>query len=149
LEAEFETMTLSVAPDGAAPDGSDVRVLLQLKGGGMAHFQLGANRTSRAVAHRSVNEIWYILNGAGEMWRKTKDRQETVPLAPGTCISIPVGTHFQFRSSGPDPLEAVGITMPPWPGEAEAFHVAGPWSPDVTTGSHDLADQNDHQRIPQ
>jgi len=29
----------------------------------MAHFKLGPGRVSRAVAHHSVEEIWYILRG--------------------------------------------------------------------------------------
>ena len=56
--------------DVVAPDGSEVRVLLQLARGGMAHFELGAHRVSRAVAHHSVDEIWYILRGHGQMWRR-------------------------------------------------------------------------------
>jgi mannose-6-phosphate isomerase-like protein (cupin superfamily) len=93
----------------------------------MAHFELGAGRVSRAVAHRSVEEIWYILGGQGQMWRRQGDRQETVPLRPGTCISIPRGNHFQFRADGSGPLTAVGVTMPPWPGDDEAYEVSGIW----------------------
>lgn len=52
-----------------------------------------------------------------------------VPVRSGTCISIPRGTHFQFRSFGPEPLSAIAITMPPWPGEGEALAVPGPWQP--------------------
>jgi mannose-6-phosphate isomerase-like protein (cupin superfamily) len=49
----------------------------------------------------------------------------------GVCLTIPHGTHFQFRSSGQVPLAAVGVTMPPWPGEGEAIVVPGPWAPTV------------------
>ena len=123
----FDTMRLPGARDIVAPDGSDVRVLLQLAGGSMAHFELAAGRTSRAVAHRSVAELWYILQGRGQMWRLEDDRQETVTLEPGTCLSIPAGTHFQFRSTGETPLAAVAVTMPPWPGDGEAREVPGAW----------------------
>ena len=123
----FDTMRLPGARDIVAPDGSDVRVLLQLSGGSMAHFELAAGRTSRAVAHRSVAELWYILQGRGQMWRLEDDRQETVTLEPGTCLSIPAGTHFQFRSTGETPLAAVAVTMPPWPGDGEAREVPGAW----------------------
>jgi len=126
----FDTMRLPGARDVIAPDGSDVRVLLQLTGGGMAHFELAAGRVSHAVAHRSVDEIWYILHGRGQMWRRRAGRQETVPLQPGTCVSIPAGTHFQFRSTGGGPLAAIGVTMPPWPGEDEAYRVRGEWPAD-------------------
>ena len=127
---EFDTRQLPGGRDVVAPDGSDVRVLLQLARGGMAHFELGARRASRAVAHHSVDEIWYILRGHGQMWRRQAGREETVPLRPGTCISIPAGTHFQFRSTSGGPLAAVGVTMPPWPGEHEAYEVDGPWPAD-------------------
>jgi mannose-6-phosphate isomerase-like protein (cupin superfamily) len=127
----FDTVRLPTGCDDIAPDGSCVRVLLQLSRGGMAHFELGAGRVSRAVAHHRVEEIWYILSGRGEMWRRRGDRQETVPLAAGTCLSIPAGTQFQFRSSGDGPLSAVAVTMPPWPGPDEAYGVSGEWPPDL------------------
>jgi mannose-6-phosphate isomerase-like protein (cupin superfamily) len=120
-------MQLPAAPDAVAPDGSDVRVLLRLGRGSMAHFELGAGRVSRAVAHRTVEEVWYILGGQGQMWRRQGDRQETVPLRPGTCVSIPQGTHFQFRADDDGPLTAIGVTMPPWPGADEAYEVPGTW----------------------
>jgi mannose-6-phosphate isomerase-like protein (cupin superfamily) len=53
--------------------------------------------------------------------------EEVVELFPGVSLSIPAGTHFQFRSLGEDALEAIGVTMPPWPGAEEAFDVAGIW----------------------
>ncbi len=65
------------------------------------------------------------------MWRKLEDREETVDLRASLCLTIPVGTHFQFRSFGYEPLSAVGVTMPPWPGEDEAIIVEGPWEPTV------------------
>lgn len=124
---DFSTKRLPVARDAVAPDGSDVRVLLQLKAGGMAHFELGPGKVSRAVAHRTVEEIWFFLSGRGEMWRKQEDREEVVPVEPGVCLTIPCGTHFQFRSFGYEPLAAIGVTMPPWPGEGEAYEVVGKW----------------------
>src|SRR5262245_20996028 len=126
---DFETRALPALPDTVAPDGSDVRVLLRLGRGSMAHFELAAGRVSRAVAHRAVEEIWYILSGQGEMWRCRGERQETVPLQPGTCLAIPAGTHFQFRAAACGPLTAVSVTMPPWPGPEEAYDVPGAWPP--------------------
>jgi mannose-6-phosphate isomerase-like protein (cupin superfamily) len=135
VDQSFGTMRLPATPDAVAPDGSDVRVLLQLSRGGMAHFELAPGRVSRAVAHHHVEEIWYIVRGYGQMWRRQGERQETVPLAPGTCLSIPAGTHFRFRAAdegtvatGAGPLTAVGVTMPPWPGDDEAYEVTGAWS---------------------
>ena len=93
----------------------------------MAHFELAAGQVSRPVAHHSVDEIWYVLHGRGQMWRRQAQRQETVPLRAGTCVSIPAGTHFQFRADRSGPLAAVGVTMPPWPGADEAYEVPGAW----------------------
>ncbi len=124
----FETRSLPVEPDVTAPDGSNVRILLALKGGSMAHFELPAGEISIAVAHKTVEEIWYFLGGQGEMWRKFDDHEEIIRVGAGVCITIPVGTHFQFRSFGPQSLSAVAVTMPPWPGEDEAYFVKGQWN---------------------
>jgi mannose-6-phosphate isomerase-like protein (cupin superfamily) len=127
----FETLALTAAPLVKAPDGSDVRPLLSLAGGSLAHFELAAGKTSIAVAHRSVEEIWFVIGGRGEMWRKGQEREEITALAPGVSLTIPLGTEFQFRSFGPEPLAMVAITMPPWPGEGEAYVVEGKWPPSV------------------
>jgi mannose-6-phosphate isomerase-like protein (cupin superfamily) len=50
-----------------------------------------------------------------------------VALEQGVCLTIPLGTSFQFRSFGPEPLAAVGVAIPAWPGDDEAFAVPGPW----------------------
>lgn len=128
---KFETRLLPKDRNAIAPDGSEVRSLLRLKGGGMAHFQLAPGETSRAVMHRTVEEIWFFISGQGEMWREQDGESQTVEVYPGVCISIPVGVRFQFRSLGHDPLEAIGVTIPPWPGAGEALFVDGPWQPTV------------------
>jgi mannose-6-phosphate isomerase-like protein (cupin superfamily) len=123
----FETKRISPTPDVTAPDGSDVRLLLSLKGGSMAQFELAPGRVSRAAVHKTVEEIWYFIAGKGQMWRKLGVQEEVVDVQTGVCITIPVGTHFQFRSMGEEPLMAVAITMPPWPGDEEASFVQGIW----------------------
>lgn len=131
----FSTTRLPASPDAVAPDGSDVRVLLGLGGGGLAHFELAAGQTSIAVTHRTVEEIWFFLTGRGEMWRKLGGHEAVVPVDPGVCLTIPLGTHFQFQSLRSEPLAAIGVTMPPWPGEGEASEVPGPWTPTVRRGA--------------
>jgi mannose-6-phosphate isomerase-like protein (cupin superfamily) len=124
----FETKRLPEEWDEIAPDSSKVRKLLALEGGSMAHFELPAGDTSIAESHRTVGEIWYFLSGRGEMWRKAGDQEEIVEVEPGVCLTIPVGTAFQFRSFGDESLTAIGATTPPWPGEDEAIAVPGKWS---------------------
>lgn len=127
----FATMRFPATVAAVALDGSDVRVLLGLRDGGMAHFELAAGWTSRAVTHRTVEEIWVCVSGRGEMWRRQGEREEVVRVEPGVCLTIPLGTHFQFRSLGREPLGAVAVTMPPWPGDGEATVVPGRWQPTV------------------
>jgi mannose-6-phosphate isomerase-like protein (cupin superfamily) len=124
----FETKRLPAQRDAIAPDGSDVRILLSVKAGSMAHFELAPDQISRAVTHRTVDEIWFVISGRGQMWRKQDGHENVVDLDPGMCLTIPLGAHFQFRSLSHEPLAAIGVTMPPWPGEGEAIYVPGAWT---------------------
>jgi mannose-6-phosphate isomerase-like protein (cupin superfamily) len=129
-EARPTDAILPVVHDAVAPDGSLVRLLTRLPSGSMAHFELGSDETSVPQQHRTVSEIWYVLAGLGQMWRRGPDGATSeIDLRPGVALTIPVGTSFQFRNTGRIPLEAIGVTMPPWPGEDEAFDVDGPWKP--------------------
>ena len=124
----YASLALPRAPTALAPDGSEVRVLLGLAAGGMAHFSLAPGRVSKAVEHRSVEEIWYVVAGRGAMWRRHGVHEAVVVLEPGMCLTIPLGTRFQFRADeGTEALAAIAVTMPPWPGADEAFAVDGPW----------------------
>ena len=97
----------------------------------MAHFTLPPGAVSIAVAHRTIEEVWYFISGQGRMWRQVGSLEEIVDVEPGFSITIPVGTHFQFRCDGEEPLAAVGVAMPPWPGANEAYEVKGPWQATV------------------
>ena len=127
----FETKQIAAAADVIAPDGSEVRILCRVSRGSLAHFTLPPQAVSKAVAHRTVEEVWYVISGRGCMWRKSGEHEEITDLRPGLSLTIPTGTHFQFRCEGPEPLTIVGVTMPPWPGEEEAFYVEGKWRASV------------------
>ena len=128
---DFETKELPAEITEIAPDGSNVRLLLALASAVMAHYELPPNETSQAVTNRTVEEIWYFISGRGEMWRKQRDTEEVVPVEAGVCITIPLGTRFQFRTLGEESLEAVGVVIPPWPGPTEAMVVEGRWTPTI------------------
>ncbi|CAF1089917.1 unnamed protein product [Adineta steineri] len=128
----FQTKRLPINPDIVAPDGSLVRNLLSTNGGSMAQFDLPPGMISNAVEHRNVYEIWYFLSGQGEFWRKQNDKEEVVNVDSNVCITIPVGTQFQFRTIGQKTLVAVAITMPPWPGNDEAMPRQGIWNASLT-----------------
>jgi len=123
----FETRQINSTPDVMAPDGSEVRILCQMARGSMAHFTLPPGAVSIAVAHRTIEEVWYFISGRGRMWRRLTGEEEIVAVGPGCSVTIPIGAHFQFRSDGAEPLTAVGVAMPPWPGAEEVYAVEGPW----------------------
>lgn len=126
-ERGFATLAAAQAPVVSAPDGSSVQVLLRLPGGSMATFTLQPGQVSAAVTHRSVEELWYVIAGRGRMWRRDAVHEAIVALEPGLCLSVPLGTAFQFRCEGDAPLVAVAVTMPPWPDEGDAMEVNGAW----------------------
>jgi mannose-6-phosphate isomerase-like protein (cupin superfamily) len=123
----FTSRMLPAAPDAVAPDGSQVRVLTATGRGSMAHFTLPSGAVAHAVAHRTVDEVWFFLSGEGRMWRRLGEQEETLAVSPGMSLTLPVGTQFQFRCDGDAPLVAVGVTMPPWSNADEAYPVDGPW----------------------
>ena len=110
-----------------APDGSEIRELVRVSGGSMVHCTLPVGATSLAVTHRTVEEVWFVVSGRGQVWRKRDAQDSVVDASPGVSLSIEVGTHFQFRNTGDEPLCIVITTMPPWPGENEAVPVEGKW----------------------
>jgi mannose-6-phosphate isomerase-like protein (cupin superfamily) len=128
---ELDARALGQEPDVIAPDGCEVRILARTGRGSMAHFSLGPGQVARAVAHRTVEEVWYFLAGRGRMWRRLGETEEITEVAPGLSLVIPLGARFQLRKDGQAPLAAVAITMPPWPGEDEAYFVEGRWPASV------------------
>jgi mannose-6-phosphate isomerase-like protein (cupin superfamily) len=121
------TRMISNVADAIAPDGSEVRFLSASDRGSMAEFRLPPWKVSVAVTHRTVEELWFFTGGIGRLWRRNENAEEITQIVPGLSISIPVGTHFQFRNDGTEPLRAIGTTMPPWPGMDEAYAVEGIW----------------------
>ncbi len=123
----FETKNLSADYDELAPDTSEIRVLLRTWSGSTAHGTLPVGAVALAIVHRTIDEIWYVLSGRAEIWRKQGDHEDVIEAGPGTSLTIPVGTHFQFRTAGDEPFRFVMFTMPPWPGDDEAVRVPDHW----------------------
>jgi mannose-6-phosphate isomerase-like protein (cupin superfamily) len=121
---------ISDDPDAVAPDGSKVRELVRLPTGSMAQFELDPHAVSIAHRHRTVNEIWFVSEGQGQISLRQGQRARLfVDLVPGVSVAIPAGTVFQFRNNGEVALKIIGVTMPPWPGKSEALPADGPWEP--------------------
>lgn len=123
----FTTTTPADAYDVLAPDGSEIRFLATLGGASAVHCTLPAGSVSKAVTHRTVEEVWYFVSGTGEVWRKEGETEEVTAVEPGMCLTIPLGTDFQFRADDAGPLVFFIVTLPPWPGEDEAVPVEDHW----------------------
>ena len=121
------TKELGVEHDVLAPDTSEIRLLVSTSRGSMAHGSLPPGRVSLAIVHRTVEELWYVTEGRGQVWRKHGDDELVIDVTAGTALTIPTGTHFQFRTVGSEPLRFIMCTMPPWPGEHEAVRVPDYW----------------------
>ena len=129
----MQSASLPPEPQATAPDGSAIRFLLKGNRGELNHFTLPPHQTSTAVVHRTIEEIWYVLEGQGQVWRQEETREEILDLSPGVSFDIPTGTRFQFRNTGLEPLSVLIATMPSWPGDNEAIPVDGPWTPTPQT----------------
>ncbi|MCA1646125.1 MAG: cupin domain-containing protein, partial [Chloroflexi bacterium] len=103
---EWQTKRVGADRDVLAPDGSEIRRLVQVRGGSLVFCTVPPGQVTRAVQHRSVEEVWYCVSGAGELWRRdpANATEEIVALEAGTAATIPLGTAFQFRAADARPL---------------------------------------------
>ena len=116
-------------PDAIAPDGSEIRLLADGRHSAtkssMVEVTLPAGQVSRPVYHRTVEEIWYILEGGGYVWRCPPGAGlASIPpqaVSPGDALVIPTGWRFQFAATADAPLRFLCHTTPPWPGDDEAI----------------------------
>lgn len=121
--------TLPDTPDAKSPAGADIRFIMDGTTGNMIHSTVPAGQVNRATVHATVSEFWYVLEGEGEIWRRDATDENVTHLTAGISIDIPVGTAFQYRNTGSQPLKFICISMPPWPGDDEASHLEGAWTP--------------------
>src|SRR5262245_48192914 len=114
-------------PDAKSPAGADIRFVMACEAGNMIHSTVPPQQVNRATMHATVSELWFVLEGRGEIWRDDGDESCVTALVPGTSVDIPVGTAFQYRNTGDADLTFICVSMPPWPGDSEATYVEGKW----------------------
>lgn len=112
-------------PDTIAPDGSEIRLLATTAQGAtrasLSEVRLAPGAVSRPVRHRSVEEIWHVTAGQGQVWRCPPDGEAgALDVRPGDTLAIPTGWSFQFRAAPDAELRFLCFTSPPWPGADEA-----------------------------
>ena len=129
----MKTVHLDTAERGRSPLGAHIRYLMDGPHGNMIHSTVPPGMVGRACHFRSIDEYWFILSGLGEIWRRAPDGTESfTELQPGVSVDIPLGTAFQYRCRGGEPLTFICTALPPWPGDDEAVLLDGPWVPDTT-----------------
>jgi mannose-6-phosphate isomerase-like protein (cupin superfamily) len=130
----MQTRSFPSTPDGRSPAGAEIRHLIDGETGSMIHSTVLPGQVNRATVHATVSEFWHVISGEGQLWRRDATGEETTVLAAGISIDIPVGTVFQYRCTGDDPLQFLCVSMPRWPGHTEATFVEGPWTPNAPEG---------------
>lgn len=130
----MQTHPFPSTPQGRSPAGAEIRSLMHGETGDMIHSTVPPGQVNRATIHATVSEFWYVLSGEGQIWRRDGSGEQTTDLTPGVSIDIPVGTAFQYRCNGLEPLQFICVTMPPWPGHHEATIIEGPWTPNAPEG---------------
>ncbi len=103
-------------------DGSTIRSLLDLSNAPVAHQSL-AEATLAAGAstvrhhHRVSEEIYYLVEGRGEMEIDGEVREVGV----GDAILIPPGAWHRITASPDGPLRLLCACAPPWSAEDTLF----------------------------
>ena len=112
-------------PDAIAPDGSEITFLVgDARRASLVEVRLAAGGTTRPVRHRTVEEIWYVLAGAGRVWRRPPSGAAVIDdVGSGRTLVIPTGWSFQFQAGPAADLRFLCYTSPPWPGDEEAERV--------------------------
>jgi len=82
-------------------DGSEIRELLahrnsSIRNQSLAEASLRVGQSTRPHYHPKAEEIYYILQGQGEMRIEGEER----PVGPGDAIAIPPGKSHQILQKG-------------------------------------------------
>src|SRR5688572_7446243 len=101
----IQTRPFPEAPDAKSPAGAEIRYLMEGATGNMIHSSVPPYQVNRGTIHATVIEFWHVLSGRGEIWRRKGGTEELAVLEPGVSIDIPVGTAFQYRCIGAEPLQ--------------------------------------------
>ncbi len=115
----------------SAPDGSKVTVLARGARASSCIAVLPAQSASRTVMHQTVEELWYVMRGHGEIFCQAINDGTPFQVEAGHSFVIPPQTAFQFRTTSSE-LEVLITTIPAWPGDEEGLVCeGGPWPPTV------------------
>jgi len=96
-------------------DGSEIRELLAHRNSVIAHQSLAEARLPPGAAttphrHEQTEEIYYILEGSGQM----RVGDSLAAVGPGDAIAIPPGSSHQITNTGSSVLKFLCCCAPPY-----------------------------------
>jgi mannose-6-phosphate isomerase-like protein (cupin superfamily) len=109
----MDIVNLNSAPPFITKDGSEIRELLAHRNSAIANQSLAEARvpvgvTTIAHYHIRTEEIYYLLEGEGEM----QIEGEWHHVRPGDAIAIPPGKIHQIKNPGPNELRFLCCCAP-------------------------------------
>lgn len=118
----MEVHSLAGAEPFVTADGSTIRELFGLPTGGVDHQSLAEATLAPGQAtqrhyHRASEEIYFVLDGEGEMELDGERRRVDV----GDAIAIPPGAWHELRAGGDRPLRILCCCAPPYRHEDTFF----------------------------
>jgi mannose-6-phosphate isomerase-like protein (cupin superfamily) len=118
----LEVRSLADAESFVTADGSTIRELFGLPTGGvenqsLAEATLSPGQATQRHYHRASEEIYFVLDGDGEMELDGVRRR----VGAGDAIAIPPGAWHQLRAEGERPLRILCCCAPPYRHEDTFF----------------------------
>lgn len=118
----MEIRPLASAEPFTTADGSTIRSLLDLSTAPVANQSLAEATLEPGAAtqrhyHRESEEIYYLVEGSGEM----ELDGERGSVGPGDAILIPPGAWHQIRADASGPLRFLCCCAPPYRDEDTFF----------------------------
>jgi mannose-6-phosphate isomerase-like protein (cupin superfamily) len=96
---DLEMKQLGQEYDYLTPDGSEIRLLSAVRGGGLAHCRLPPAGVSQPVVQKIVEEIWYFISGTGQVWRKLGDFERVVDVRSEMSVTLDAAKVAMIRAA--------------------------------------------------
>jgi mannose-6-phosphate isomerase-like protein (cupin superfamily) len=117
-----DVRSLADAESFVTADGSTIRELFGLPTGGVEHQSLAEatlapGQVTQRHYHRASEEIYFVLDGEGEMDVDGEKRR----VSAGDAVAIPAGAWHELRAEGDRPLRILCSCAPPYRHEDTFF----------------------------
>ena len=133
--SSWQTEDLPEAPNYTSPGGtSEIRLLPSFQSGELAHAKAPPECVAKPAILTGITEVFYVVGGSGELWRRQGESEETIELVVGRSPTIPPGVDFQYRTHS-DPLELIVFSAPRWEPEAWSEGAPREWPEDTKLGA--------------